>query len=579
MRRAGERWGRPSNTPSNTVPATPDLRRRDSDVSSIQSSVARGRPPFPTTTLSNAVMLRSINSFLSSNSANVTLKGPYPSNRDINIAVFFLLSQCQYRVNCRSDRVLEEEFAPILKELDCPFKLSKSVLKTPGTPHTWPTFLAGLYWFLQIVCVNDFFSSTMNKPFGEGNDLIQFVTESYSRFIDGDDDGVEKLDDERLRVLQADLEQSIASLKEEEDLAVDLELKLEALRSETRPKEALEKEKALLSRDEEKFKDVLILQAEKIPSMEDEIAALKKELESEEAEIQKFSEENTVLSETVHKQALNVWDYERMHKAIQAVEREIVEIQMGRNAHEDKQLELDASIRRKFKELVACSEHCNDAIKKLKLGNDFRYIPNAEGSTPSMVVGIDYKSMLKPQLKAVAENAKKLYVDKMEEKISVEKQLQENATLLKVKREELMSIQRQNEQENSTLIDLKREIKENDSLYDSEARKIKAEVNERVVQLEIAEKDADLFLKNTEQKLKDTVIKTNKELDKCSQEVLALVDSISKSKEQIQSVISGVTAKLVDTAKYVAEAHKPSSLPPPKKNGGKKRCRQNPLIE
>lgn len=63
-----------------------------------------------------------------------------------------------------------------------------------------------------------------------------------------------------------------------------------------------------------------------------------------------------------------------------------------------------------------------------------------------MVVGINYKSMLKPQLKAVSENAKKLYVDKMEEKISVEKQLQENATLLKVKREELMSIQRQNEQ-------------------------------------------------------------------------------------------------------------------------------------
>lgn len=72
------------------------------------------------------------------------------------------------------------------------------------------------------------------------------------------------------------------------------------------------------------------------------------------------------------------------------------------------------------------------------------------------------------------------------------------------------------------------------------------------------------------------MIKTNKELDKWSQKVLALVDSISKSKEQIQSVISGVTAKLVDTAKYVAEAHKASSLPPPKNNGGKKRCRQNP---
>lgn len=38
-------------------------------------------------------------------------------------------------------------------------------------------------------------------------------------------------------------------------------------------------------------------------------------------------------------------------------------------------------------------------------------------------------------------------------------------------------------------------IKENASLYDSESRKIKAEVDERVVQLEILEKDADLFVK------------------------------------------------------------------------------------
>lgn len=364
MRRGGERRGRQGNAPSNTVFATPDLRRRDSDVSSIQSSVARGRPALPITTLPNAVMLRSVNNFLSSNSANVTLKGPYPSNRDINAAVLFLLSQFQDSITCRPDRVLEEIFGPILKELDCPFKLSKSVFKTPGTPHTWPILLAGLYWFVQNVCIYNYFNTNMNKSFGEGNDLIQFVSESYTRFIDGDDDAVEKLDEERLKALEVDLERSIASLKEDEDRAVDMELKLEALRSETNPKEALEKEKAWLSRDEEKFKDVLILQAEKIPSIEEEIAAVKMELEAKEAEIQKFSEENTALGETVQKQALNVWDFERMHKSIQAVEREIVEIQMGRNAHEDKQLELNAAIRRKFKELEAYSEQCNDIIKK-----------------------------------------------------------------------------------------------------------------------------------------------------------------------------------------------------------------------
>lgn len=72
---------------------------------------------------------------------------------------------------------------------------------------------------------------------------------------------------------------------------------------------------------------------------------------------------------------------------------------------------------------------------------------------------------------------------------------------------------------------------------------------------------------------------TNKEVEKCSQKVMALFDSISKSKEQIQLVISGVNIKLLDTAKYVAESHKPSLLPPAKNIGGKKRYRQNHLTE
>lgn len=63
-----------------------------------------------------------------------------------------------------------------------------------------------------------------------------------------------------------------------------------------------------------------------------------------------------------------------------------------------------------------------------------------------MVLGIDYKSMLKPQIKAVAKNAKQLYADKIKEKNAVEKQLQENAALLDVKTKELTAIQRQSEQ-------------------------------------------------------------------------------------------------------------------------------------
>ncbi|KAK0599473.1 hypothetical protein LWI29_005587 [Acer saccharum] len=72
-----------------------------------------------------------------------------------------------------------------------------------------------------------------------------------------------------------------------------------------------------------------------------------------------------------------------MKKELQAVVRDIEDVETARSAWEDKCWDLDATLTRKFKELEALSIECNQAIRRLKLSNDIRYVLNAKVSTPA----------------------------------------------------------------------------------------------------------------------------------------------------------------------------------------------------
>ena len=48
----------------------------------------------------------------------------------------------------------EEEIPRIMKMLGYPFLISKSSMFTIGTPHTWPTMLAGLSYVVDLINVS-----------------------------------------------------------------------------------------------------------------------------------------------------------------------------------------------------------------------------------------------------------------------------------------------------------------------------------------------------------------------------------------------------------------------------------------
>lgn len=80
-------------------------------------------------------------------------------------------------------------------------------------------------------------------------------------------------------------------------------------------------------------------------------------------------------------------------------------------------------------------------ISRLKLGNGFLYQLNAKGSTPSEVLGSEYKTVLKPALASFAEDIKRSSMGKFEELISLRQKSGENAAKLEEKQNRISALQ------------------------------------------------------------------------------------------------------------------------------------------
>lgn len=563
MRGAGRR-PRPKESLNPPPPPTPldHLRQygvppsRDSDASSRPSSIGMGGRS--TTTSSSFELLykdrslqqsaiSTINSYLSSLSFP-TLKTPLPSAKEIISTLRFLLSRFEY-----PSSKLEEDLPFLLKSLNYPFKFNKSILKSPGTPHQWPSFLALIHWLVQIALFNDHLS-----PLAD-NDLDAYVLQCYSHYVRGDDDVVDELDGdfvERFEQKKANLKENVdvlgANFREQEAKA--------ALRSAPSQKEMLEKDKGVLEEDVNKFHTIIGEFTERIASMGQVSEEKEKELEAKVQEKMRISEENDELKGRVETQTLNARDMDRMRRELQAVERDIAEAELARNTWEEKSWELDATIGHKSKELEALAMECNQAMRRLKLGNEFQYVLNPKGTTPSEIMGIDYKSKLKPALNSYADDIQKSSMAKLEELISLQQQSKENAAKIEGKRNHITALQSRIEELEAQLNSLKKEIRDYTYTCAAESKKMVEEVQMEAHNLDIVEGEAAEVLKTSKWRLQEAIKQSEEEIQMCARELFTLVDFVSKYKESVESRISEMKSNLTETAAAVSDAYK-SSLP------------------
>lgn len=560
MRGASNR--RPTNS-FNPQP-TPDHHRhqyatntsRDSDASfasSRPSSIGVGRTADPYTEKAHqASAIRAINAYLSSHSSKLLPPNSTPSGKDITETLKYLLHQLDYE-----STKLEDDLASILKSLNCPFKFNKSTLRAPNTPHNWPSYVAIIHWLVQLAMYReDLVAKTGSLV--ENNSMFMYALDSYLNYIRGNDDSVLELDNEFMGKLGKERESVLENVRVLEASLKETEAKAETLRAGPTERERLEKERSVLEEDVKKFHAMIGEFSQGIEVLEKGLEEKRKEMETKVEEKKKLDEENDELKKRVEEQSFNPRDAERMKRELQVVDRDIVEAEASRNAWEEKMWDLDATIAHKFKEIEALAMECNQATRRLKLGNGYQYVPNANGSTAAEIMGLDYKSTIKPGLESFAAAVKGSSMAKLEELILLQQQSSELAAKIEGKRNRTSTLQSHIDEMEAQLNLSRKETEDSTSRCAAEAKKLVEDVQIEAHNLDVLEREAAEILKAAEQKLQEAIKTSEEEIQMQAVELLALVDSVSKCKEQIESKISESKIKLSETVVAVSNAYKGS---------------------
>ncbi|KAJ4962165.1 hypothetical protein NE237_022104 [Protea cynaroides] len=558
--------------PKESIPERPSIDPRTishRDGRDSDASFCSSRPSFSSAGMGRAASsvsindrsyqsraLREINTYLSSQSSTISLRPPLPSAKDITETLRFLC----HRLDWPDINKLEEDLPLLLKILDCPIKLNKSALKAPGTPHTWPSLLAVIHWLVQIALYSDHITSSDSNTsnFLSDNKVFLYAFESYSLYLRGEDDEVDDLDREFTEKVEQEKNAAADKVTLMEGEVANLAAEIEALRMAPSSREERENDKSVFEKDIQKFHTIIEEISNGILLMETALKEKEKELETKVREYQRICEENEELKKNIDSQTMNAREAERMKRELQAVERDIAEAEAARNAWEEKSWDLDAALGHKFKELESLSIECNQALRRLKLGNDFQYVLNPKGSTPAEVLGIDYKSNIKPELTSLMDSINKSSVTKLEELISLQQRSVDNDSKLELKRNRLAVLQSRVDDGEAQLNMLKKEIQDCTSRYTVEAKEMVEDVERETHEMDMVEREAEEYLKASKANLQRVIEQTEEETQMCARELVMLLDLISKYKECMETTVSVMGNDLSDTAKAVADTHKHS---------------------
>lgn len=103
---------------------------------------------------------------------------------------------------------LEDEVGSLIKALHYPFTPSKTAISTVGASHSWPTLLAFLAWMVELLRYHWSLSQRQNEEeqsaggtghpsaVGTGEYFWWYLRTAYAHFLSGDDQAVEKLEEE-----------------------------------------------------------------------------------------------------------------------------------------------------------------------------------------------------------------------------------------------------------------------------------------------------------------------------------------------------------------------------------------------
>jgi kinetochore protein NDC80 len=356
-----------------------------------------------------------------------------PSVKDFKNLLEFLVGRIDPHFAFRGK--LEDEVPGLMRRLGYPFTLSKSALKSVGSPHAWPTLLAALSWLVELLTYQeavevaeeaemevggaapaDGFFDPSGGAGGAGSAVMQgaagervffeYVSRAYVEFLEGRDDfdeldaGLIETFESRNRAVEAecvDTEARCASLKRE----------IDALRGSKTPLQIVTEANADLAGDIDKFKKL-------IANREAHKIALDKKLaENEEIAAARASElaaaraEKEDLQATFDAQDYSAEDVARMNKDRILLEETVGTLETQRKEAEAVVWALEADISKKVEELDRLVHRFNTEASMLQLapssakhagGTDCTLHLNHAAKSCSEMVSVDLRGAVKPQI-------------------------------------------------------------------------------------------------------------------------------------------------------------------------------------
>lgn len=206
-----------------------------------------------------------------------------------------------------------------------------------------------------------------SQAFLDNNPVGHYTLQSYLHYIRGQDDEADEVDREFVGKFERQRDESEEQLRVLQQHAAELETKVEALRSEPSPREALEKEKSMLEEDVSKFHEMIENLDKNVKKLQKVLEEKERALEAKREEKKRILQENEESKKRVESQSFNERDVERMKRELQAVERDIGEAELARNVWEEKVWDLDNTLGPKVKELEALAMECNQVMRRFVL--------------------------------------------------------------------------------------------------------------------------------------------------------------------------------------------------------------------
>eukprot|EP00250_Pteridium_aquilinum_P034322 c7414_g1_i1 orf=208-1935(+) len=423
--------GRPRNAPPSRLSMAsagrPSMSRRSS-VAYGKGSQPRADPrPINDKGFQTASMRRLVE-YLTTHGYNFPISPKLlPSGKDIHNMIEFLFRQVDptYRLI-----KLEDDVPLFFRMLGYPFQISKSALYAAGSPHSWPNLLAALAWLVDLYNCHEKEAEAKAQNENASDQISDYLAQSYAFFLQGDDDSCSALD-EQMQAQSAEVSEE--ARRHAEQLAqqiVELDSKLQALKSEPSPLVALETKKSMLLSDVGKFNALIQNLTSHKASLEKRVEQHKQQLDAKKAELGMIAVENQALSHRVSEQTVNVEDFGKMTRDLQRIEEDLQSAMALRKEKEKETWDLEVLASKKLKKLESVALECNHGLKRLKLpnpdnssGNPFEIHLNLRGETAQDLIGIDIKQLVRPHLVALLEDTEKSVREKWKESTDLLKEI------------------------------------------------------------------------------------------------------------------------------------------------------------